>query len=302
LAHDSIDDYRDAILHRNLFGPENHPPQLAPISSPSVKMGETVRFTAKATDADPLDTVTYRLDDAPQGATIGASDGKVQWKPPASLEPGKYELKVTATDDGMPRRSASTTVTVTIRPPQLRIARLRDQTIKPGDRVRLRVSLDERDPKAKVTFALAEGATIDRESGEFVWTPTAAQAENDRYEITVAAVDDAQPSRSDRATFRIVLQRPKVVPYVPDVAARHTFVTGILEVDGEPEVWLEVRTTGERPHLRKGDRLVAGNFRAVVAAVRIEPREVDFLRDGQLYTVELGRSLAEAVNAPTGGF
>jgi len=303
LVHGDLKKYRDVILARNLFGPPNRPPRLAPISDSSVKLGQPVALTAKATDEDTLDKVVYRLDGAPHGAAIDTAAGTFRWKPSADQGPGRYTFRIVATDDGLPPRSDSHSFTVTIRKPLLKLAALPKHTIKPGESVRVNVSLAESDPTAKVTYALSDdapkGAVIDAATGVLRWTPTEAQCKQPSHTLTVRVTDDATPMRTDRASLIVAIVRPTPKGLELDVVARHTFVTAIVEVDGQRQVWLELRTTGERPRLRKGERLKAGSFDGVVAAIR--PLEVDFRAGGQLYTVELGRSLAEAVGPLDGG-
>jgi len=57
-------------------------------------------YASQATDPDG-DALTYALDTAPQGMTIDAHSGRVQWRIPADAS-GKHRIAITATDpDGM---------------------------------------------------------------------------------------------------------------------------------------------------------------------------------------------------------
>jgi len=107
---------QEVILNRNLFGPENQPPTL---KSPGTQRAQTKRsltFTAKATDQDPLDLITYRMEDAPPGAKMITSDGeaKISWTPSA---PGDYSLVLIAADDGLPQETKRETVRISVSDP-----------------------------------------------------------------------------------------------------------------------------------------------------------------------------------------
>jgi hypothetical protein len=112
LTRGTFEEYRDAVLNRNLFAPPNKPPRLSSIGSKEVALGKSLSFTAKATDEDPLDSLAYRLgDDAPAGASISTSSGSFRWTPDKL---GQFSLTIIATDDGMPPKSDNETIRVTV--------------------------------------------------------------------------------------------------------------------------------------------------------------------------------------------
>jgi hypothetical protein len=97
----------------------NAPPVLAPISNRALVLGQTLSFTASATDSDqPPQTLTYSLGfGAPSGATINPSTGQFNWTPALVRT---NTISVIATDNGTPSLSATQTFTVTVYlPPQL---------------------------------------------------------------------------------------------------------------------------------------------------------------------------------------
>jgi len=108
----------DKIIDRNLFAPPNHPPKLASIGSKRAYVRRKLSFTAKATDSDPLDTVTYELSKtAPDGSQIGGSSGQFSWTP---KELGTFEFDILSKDDGIPSKTARQTVRVTVvEPPKV---------------------------------------------------------------------------------------------------------------------------------------------------------------------------------------
>jgi hypothetical protein len=92
----------------------NKPPVLDPIGSKEIPWGETLSFTATASDPDiPANTLTFSLIDAPAGASIDGSTGVFTWTPTSS-QIGTHKFKVKVTDDGSPDLSAEEEITVTV--------------------------------------------------------------------------------------------------------------------------------------------------------------------------------------------
>jgi hypothetical protein len=96
--------YRELIVDRNLLGPANNPPKLAISGSKEANTNRSMELSARATDADPLDKVKYRLvESAARDARFDPSSGRFSWTPRAT---GKYEFIFEATDDGFPSKSS----------------------------------------------------------------------------------------------------------------------------------------------------------------------------------------------------
>ena len=95
----------------------NTPPQLAPISDQEVTIGQTLVFTASATDADvPAQMLIYTLGaDAPPGATINAIGGQVSWTPTSA--PATSTFSVVVTDNGIPSLKDSRSLQVKVYTP-----------------------------------------------------------------------------------------------------------------------------------------------------------------------------------------
>jgi hypothetical protein len=91
----------------------NTAPSLAAISDKIVTLGQTLSFTASATDPDtPPQTLSFSLDAAPSGATIGASGGLFSWTPTAGQVPSTNSVTVRVTDNGSPPKGATRSFTV----------------------------------------------------------------------------------------------------------------------------------------------------------------------------------------------
>ncbi len=81
----------------------NAAPVLDPLGDFSVDVAETLTFTAHATDADePLNALTFSLQNAPSGASINPVTGEFSWTPNASHGGQTYTVTVMVADDGLP--------------------------------------------------------------------------------------------------------------------------------------------------------------------------------------------------------
>ena len=100
----------------NRLGGGNTPPQLAALGDRTIRLGQTVSFTASATDAEaPPQTLAYSLDaGAPAGASIGATSGLFTWTPQPDQAPSTNSMTVRVADNGAPPLSASRNFTIIV--------------------------------------------------------------------------------------------------------------------------------------------------------------------------------------------
>jgi hypothetical protein len=91
-------------LAPNQLNGANTPPQLGAIADQTIRLGQTVAFTASASDSDqPPQTLTYSLlPGAPSGASIGSANGHFTWTPSAGQAPSTNSITVRVTDNGQP--------------------------------------------------------------------------------------------------------------------------------------------------------------------------------------------------------
>ncbi len=97
--------------------PASTPPVLAAISNYTVNVGQTVAFTASATDTNqPPPTLTFNLLTAPTNATLTATTGAFSWRPLVTQanSTNKFTLKVS--DNGTPSLSATQSFMVAVNP------------------------------------------------------------------------------------------------------------------------------------------------------------------------------------------
>jgi hypothetical protein len=86
----------------------NRTPIIVNPGTQNVQAGQVLSFSVSANDPDqPVQTISYSLDSAPQGASIGASSGLFSWSP-TSAQVGTSAVRVRVTDNGVPPLSATT--------------------------------------------------------------------------------------------------------------------------------------------------------------------------------------------------
>ena len=108
----SLEQYKDSILARNLFAPANQPPRLEPKKSVDAKVGLPLEHSVEAKESDPNQRVSYELTgEIPKGLLIDQNTGKVTFR---SNEIGEYNVNVQATDNGIPRKSSTQSLTIKV--------------------------------------------------------------------------------------------------------------------------------------------------------------------------------------------
>jgi hypothetical protein len=94
----------------------NTPPMFAAINNQTVNVGQTIAFTASATDTDlPPQTLTFSLLSAPTNATLSAN-GSFVWRPIVSQSDTTNLISLEVSDSGTPPLSATQTFTAIVTP------------------------------------------------------------------------------------------------------------------------------------------------------------------------------------------
>lgn len=182
--------------------PTNTPPVLASIAAQSATTGQTLTFTASATDAD-NDTLSYFLDPtAPTGATINATSGVFTWTPTTA---GNFAFPVLVTDG---TDSAFQNVTVTVNQGPTNTAPsfgpVGNQDVNVNEQ--LLVNLSASDPENDVlTYSLVSTnlsgvAAVNATTGTFTWTPTET---GPGFNVTVQVQDSG--GLTDTVTFAVTV-------------------------------------------------------------------------------------------------
>jgi hypothetical protein len=104
----------------DLLIPTNTPPTLAAIGNQTVNVGQTIAFTASATDTNqPVPTLTFSLLGAPTNATlaqINNSNAAFNWRPIVSQAGSTNPISIEVADNGNPPLSATQNFSVVINP------------------------------------------------------------------------------------------------------------------------------------------------------------------------------------------
>ena len=94
----------------------NVAPVVGALGNYTVNPGQTISFTATATDADlPANTLTFALVSPPSGATI-TGGGLFNWRPTVAQANTTNSVKVKVTDNGLPNLSGTNSFTVIVNP------------------------------------------------------------------------------------------------------------------------------------------------------------------------------------------
>lgn len=106
------EDYLAAILNRNLFGAPNQPPRLSGLGSMRAETGREFTVTADVTDDDASDKHTFKLEKSDvRDVYLDSSSGDFRWTPRST---GTYEFVISATDDGLPAKTTTEKLIVTV--------------------------------------------------------------------------------------------------------------------------------------------------------------------------------------------
>jgi hypothetical protein len=96
----------------NYVGTGNTPPVLGAMGFKTIFIGETVSFTATATDTDaPPQTLTFSLEPVPPAGAAITSAGAFTWQPAAV---GTFPVTIRVTDDGIPPLTDTKMVSVEV--------------------------------------------------------------------------------------------------------------------------------------------------------------------------------------------
>lgn len=240
----------------------NMAPVLDPIANRLIIAGETLSFSASATDEDrPAQQLTFSLPgvaegeaaDPPAGATI-TSDGQFFWTPSESQARSTYTIKVRVTDELGLEHDQSFMVTVQDSPVAPVFDPVSARTVPEGDEVFITLNATDGNIQPDgtgdtLTYSLQSGpagATLDGESGEFRWQTGEADGPGD-YDVTVRVTDAT--GLFDETTFTITVEevnQPPIVEPIEDqtVTAGETLRVQIVAHDEDlPEQLLSYGLT-----------------------------------------------------------
>ncbi|XZE55261.1 putative Ig domain-containing protein [Planctomycetaceae bacterium SH139] len=118
VSDDAMNALRTSSTFNVLVNEVNRPPNLQPINDFAVRPGESVSFTAQASDPDlPANQLSYSLaGEVPPGATLDSQTGSFHWTSNSLAEPTFYSFWINVSDNGAPPLSATQPVAIEVLP------------------------------------------------------------------------------------------------------------------------------------------------------------------------------------------
>ena len=113
---DTFDTVNPHLYATNTFTVIVYAPTLASIANRTVNVGQTIGFTASATDNDPTRTLTFSLVGAPGAATIGAASGVFSWRPGVAYANTTNTIVVKVSDNSNPAVTATQSFKAIVNP------------------------------------------------------------------------------------------------------------------------------------------------------------------------------------------
>jgi hypothetical protein len=222
---------------------QNQPPVLDPIGHRSVGEGATLTFTISATDPNG-DRLIYSVGNLPPGAVYYVRTQTFSWKT-ASGDAGNYQVAFTVADSGDPPMSDAEIVTITVgdvnRPPEL--SAIDNRSVDLDEPLEFVVTAFDSDNQ-NLSFSAAnlpDGASFDRTSRIFQWTPSDADNDVGNHQVTFTVTDDGAPPLSDSKDVTITVgdvNRPPVIGLIGNKVVEAgqllTFMVTATDPDNDP--------------------------------------------------------------------
>lgn len=170
---------------------------LYPIEDKTIDELTEVTYNLNAADPDkPAQTISYSMENAPEGATLNPSTAIFSWTPTEAQGPGVYTITFKACDNGDPVKCAEAEVTITVLEVNLPpvIDPIPNQEVDELELLTFTAIASDPDiPAQTLAFSLKnapEGAAIDPITGVFTWTPNVNQG-TQTYLFQVCVSDGA---------------------------------------------------------------------------------------------------------------
>ena len=179
------------------------------------------------------------------------------------------------------------------------------QRVARGKPLSLSLRAEDPDKLDNLKFSLGadapQAARVDADGGRLEWTP----AENGKYTFTVLVRDDGIPSKQAEQLIEVDVVDPSLVAGPAGAKqlafddARFTYAIAMLEVSGQRQLWLQIRTSGQILKLNEGDSVRVGSIDAKIA--RIGQRDVELDANGERIFIRVGEPLVGANVVGEGG-
>jgi len=211
----------------------NLAPGLIPIADRQTRVGETVAFTAVASDPDgAAEDLRFSLSNsAPVGAAIDAVTGRFTWTPQQIHDAETHSFSVIVTDSGPVPKTDSAIVNITVGSPNAApiVSEPPDQRNMPGDEITLYVASSDPDEQPQpLTFSavgLPPGLDIDPASGAITGTTGFDGIAGSPHAVTIKVYDG-----QDVGTANFMWSITGVDIPLPPEGTKSSVMTGIAEV------------------------------------------------------------------------
>jgi hypothetical protein len=156
----------------------------------------------------------------------------------------------------------------------------------------------DRDPHDRVRCEL-----LSSEVSELSWDSAAQRLSwtnprVGRYKLELALTDDGLPAATTKQTLWLNVADPPPPPPTPPATktlvfdeAPYTVFTAVIEIDGQPEVWLHTRTQGTMHKVHVGETFAIGSVEGKVVAIETDKLVVE--KAGKLYQLARGGTLRD---------
>jgi PKD repeat protein len=222
----------------------NRPPVLNPIGAKTINEGQTLAFTATATDPDG-GALTFSGGSLPSGPALTPA-GAFSWTPDFT-QAGTYNVTITVTDNGGLTDSETFTITVgnINRPPVLSPSPIGNRTVTIGQTLTIAITASDPDGGAlSFTSAnLPSGALLTPTgtgAATFSWTPATGQA-GTYQNVTITVSDGAL---TDAEVFTITVQASTPTPVCAMTVSPTALAFGSVNVGGSKTMTTTIGNNG----------------------------------------------------------
>ncbi|MBV6627232.1 MAG: putative Ig domain-containing protein [Rivularia sp. (in: Bacteria)] len=181
----------------------NRAPVIIPLPTQIASENEFLRFNLNAVDYDIEGVVFSPITNLPQGATFDTRTGEFVWKPDYN-QSGQYKLTFEVKDAAgeVGRRDVDILITDSNRNPELKVS---NRGVALGETLNFTLNASDKDENSQLTYSadiLPEGATLNKETGEFKWIPNPGQVGD--YSINFS-VSDGISTVTENALIKVAL-------------------------------------------------------------------------------------------------